>query len=242
MEKNRWKVTAGVLAMCGILLISNSLRAETVREEVSNLQRNSDLLPDRTGLSDYDLLDPKNPTPPDEPDGITDNTEPEPPDPSSVALDAEGNPYPQGGPPGLYNAIIDKQVKTADDGGSGGNTNALSRLRRNLNRWLQKKGLLDDGQEPPTGPEETTDNGAPDSDTSGSRKKAALDAKEVSGTTLKSNGSAKPERPARIDKPARPEKVSKPVRPAKIDRPSKPQKIARPARPEKPYKPHRPNK
>jgi hypothetical protein len=232
METKTWKAVVGIFALSALFLVTGALRAQAVTGEVPDPPAGGDLLAGET----------------DPPDGITDTTEPEPPDPSTVALDAEGNPYPQGGPSGLYGAITDKQVKTADGGGSPGNANALSRLRGNLNRWLQKKGLL--GDDPPDAgggdPEIPGDEGI-----AGDKGKAALAVPGASGKSFKLDGSANPQRPAKIDKPVkrekidkpiRPAKIDKPVRPAKIDKPSRPQKIARPAKPEKPDKPHRWNR
>ena len=90
---------------------------------------------------------------------LPEEIEPLPVLPGDVALDSEGNAYPDGGPAGLYNAIVDKQQKlgmTVDadgivtyEGSNPGHQTALARLRENLERKLNKEGLLDDA--PSTG-------------------------------------------------------------------------------------------
>ncbi|MCK5360886.1 MAG: hypothetical protein KAJ95_09690 [Gammaproteobacteria bacterium] len=95
---------------------------------------------------------------------LPEEIEPLPTLPEGIALDNDGNAYPEGGPAGLYNAIVDKQQKLgmtgiydADgnlvdviyEGGNYGQQNALSRLRANLERKLNKDGLGDDGTEVP---------------------------------------------------------------------------------------------
>ncbi|MDH3375572.1 MAG: hypothetical protein OEQ39_01210 [Gammaproteobacteria bacterium] len=64
---------------------------------------------------------------------------------TSVAQDADGVVYPQGGPSGLYVAIADKQAKTESSPSNFGLSNALDKLRRNLERALTKLGIGDDG-------------------------------------------------------------------------------------------------
>jgi len=72
----------------------------------------------------------------------------------TVAHDVDGVDYPLGGPPGLYNAIVDKQLKTASNPDKPGWQNALNRLRRNLERKLAKLGI--GGEEAPDGMEGET--------------------------------------------------------------------------------------
>jgi hypothetical protein len=95
---------------------------------------------------------------------LPEEIEPLPTLPEGIALDNDGNSYPEGGPAGLYNAIVDKQQKLGMtgiydndgnlvdviyEGGNYGQQNALSRLRANLERKLNKDGLTDDGTEVP---------------------------------------------------------------------------------------------
>ena len=97
--------------------------------------------------------------------------EPAPALPEGVALDNEGNAYPDGGPAGLYNAIVDKQQKlgmtgiynaegnlvdVSYEGTNHGQQVALERLRENLERKLKKQGLLEDAPDVPE-VEETTE-------------------------------------------------------------------------------------
>lgn len=189
--------------------------------------------------------------------------------PEGVALDNDGNPYPEGGPAGLYNAIVDKQQKlgmegvydtdgTLDsvtyEGSNSGHQTALSRLRENLERKLKKLGLFDDTPEVP----DTVDAG----DTPAVEELAVSAELGIPGHSVKAAKvkidrnqkpekhvkHVKPEKTTRVEKVERVEKISKPVRVERIERPQKPTKITRIEKPQRPQKvtrvekPQRPEK
>ncbi len=185
-----------------------------------------------------------------------------PPDPN-VAHDADGNPYASGGPKGLYNAIVDKQQKveapvegpdgtltTAETDGGKGLKNALGRLRRNLERFLAKRGLTGDDAGPDGVGDATTDPGTGEVTTASDTGTTEL-ASRTRGNSWRSGGGGALPKANRPHRPIKPEKVVRPERPVKPERPDKPQKVERPQRPDKvarverpqrPDKPDRPNK
>jgi hypothetical protein len=183
--------------------------------------------------------------------------------PEGVALDKDGNAYPEGGPAGLYKAITDKQQKVGMEGvydgdGSlvdvtyeGGNTgqqNALSRLRANLERKLKKLGLFDETPEvPDTG--DLVD--APVVEELAISAELGISTQSVKVSKAKVEKSQKPEKAAKLEKVTkieRVEKTTKPVRLERVERPQKPTKVTRVERPQRPEKiarvekPQRPEK
>ena len=193
--------------------------------------------------------------------------------PEDVALDNEGNAYPEGGPGGLYNAIIDKQTKlgmTVDaegnvtyEGTNPGHQTALARLRTNLERKLNKDGLLDETPEVPDVPEDPAVEELAISAGLGVSKQSVKAAKvrieksqkldkvakaEKMTRTERVERPQKPTKITRVEKPQRPEKITrveKPQRPekiARVEKPQKPEKIQKPQKPQKPEKPQKPGK
>jgi hypothetical protein len=186
-------------------------------------------------------------------EGPADDLEPLPALPEDVALDNDGNAYPEGGPAGLYNAINDKQQKlgmegvydvdgnlesVTYEGGNSGLKTALLRLRENLERKLKKLGLSDGTAEVP----ETGDLGdataleglaTTDADIS---KQTVKTAKVRIEKSQKAEKTAKPEKTARTERVERTAKISKPVRVERVERPQKPTKITRVERPQRPEK------
>ncbi|MEN8200630.1 MAG: hypothetical protein ABFR63_11225, partial [Thermodesulfobacteriota bacterium] len=77
--------------------------------------------------------------------------------PANVAMDADGIPYPTGGPEDLYEAIEIKQVQLKINPDHYGHQNAISRLRRNLERVLKELNLTDDVPDNPETPEAIDD-------------------------------------------------------------------------------------
>lgn len=191
---------------------------------------------------------------------------------SRLAHDVDGEPYPEGGPKGLYKAIVDKQdklgervvidevedVKTVeqDGSGNGGLGNALGRLRANLERKLDKMGLLED--KPDTLPEGNLDGieavtlGVKERGKSGNTERVV-----ITGKTQKPARASKVEKVQKVDKPQRVEKaarverfqkpekvtrVEKPEKPVKVSRVQRPEKVERFSKPEKPQKPQKPEK
>jgi hypothetical protein len=198
---------------------------------------------------------------------------------SRLAHDVDGEPYPEGGPKGLYKAIVDKQdklgerveideaedVKTVeqDGSGNGGLGNALGRLRANLERKLDKLGLLED--KPDTLPEGDLDGieavtlGVKERGKSGKTERVVITGKSQKPAraskvekvqkvdkpqrvekAARIERFQKPEKVTRVEKPEKPVKVSRVQRPEKVERFSKPEKPQKPQKPEKPGKPERP--
>lgn len=190
---------------------------------------------------------------------------------SRLAHDVDGEPYPEGGPKGLYKAIVDKQdklgerveidaegVKTVeqDGSGNGGLGNALGRLRANLERKLDKLGLLED--KPDRLPEGDLDGieavtlGVKERGKSGKTERVV-----ITGKSQKPARASKVEKVQKVDKPQRVEKaarverfqkpekvtrVEKPEKPVKVSRVQRPEKVERFSKPEKPQKPEKPGK
>ncbi len=195
-----------------------------------------------------------------------DETEPLPVQPQNVALDNDGNPYPEGGPAGLYNAIVDKQQKLgmeavhdADgniesvtyESNNSGHQTALARLRENLERKLKKLGLFDGGTEVP----DMVDTGdTPAIEELAVSTELGISKKSVNATRARIDRSKKPEKlvklenATRVEKVERVEKIAKPVRVERLERPQKPVKVNRVERPQRPQKvtrvekPQRPEK
>ena len=195
-----------------------------------------------------------------------DETEALPVQPQNVALDNDGNPYPEGGPAGLYNAIVDKQQKLgmeavhdADgnlesvtyESNNSGHQTALARLRENLERKLKKLGLFDGGTEVP----DMVDAGdTPAIEELAVSNELGISKQSVKATRAKIDKSKKPEKlvklekATRLEKVERVEKISKPVRVERLERPQKPVKVNRVERPQRPQKvtrvekPQRPEK
>jgi hypothetical protein len=118
-------------------------------------------------------------------------------DPATVATDADGNPYPSGGPSGLYQAIVDKQEKTAegsDHPGQSGLLNALGRLRANMERMV--------GADTPDSVDTADSTDTADAPT----RVSSLD---------------RPHGVERIDHPAHPDRPDRPNRPERPDRPER---------------------
>jgi hypothetical protein len=118
-------------------------------------------------------------------------------DPATVATDADGNPYPSGGPSGLYQAIVDKQEKTAegsDHPGQSGLLNALGRLRANMERMV--------GADTPDSVDTADSTDTADAPT----RVSSLD---------------RPHGVDRIDHPAHPDRPDRPNRPERPDRPER---------------------
>jgi hypothetical protein len=187
--------------------------------------------------------------------------------PEGVALDNDGNAYPEGGPAGLYNAIVDKQQKVgmegtfdaegnlegvAYSGGNQGQQNALSRLRSNLERKLKKLGLLEEAPTdvPDEIPGDIVDNGDLDDapatpeisaatslDTDTQR--LAVDRGAKAEKVAKVEKAAKPTRVERVEKPQKITRLEKPQRPEKVNRVEKPQRPEKVTRVEKPQKPEK---
>jgi hypothetical protein len=187
--------------------------------------------------------------------------------PEGVALDNDGNAYPEGGPAGLYNAIVDKQQKVgmegtfntegnlegvAYSGGNQGQQNALSRLRTNLERKLRKLGLLEEAPTdvPDEMPGDIVDNGDLDDapatpeisaatslDTDTQR--LAVDRGAKAEKVAKVEKAAKPTRVERVEKPQKITRLEKPQRPEKVNRVEKPQRPEKVTRVEKPQKPEK---
>jgi hypothetical protein len=191
------------------------------------------------------------------------DTEPLPTLPEGIALDNDGNAYPEGGPAGLYNAITDKQQKlgmedvydadgnlesVAYEGTNSGQQNALSRLRANLERKLKKLGLFDETPEVP----DTGDLGdAPVVEELAVSAELGISKQSVKVSNARIEKSLKTEKATKVEKiakPVRAERVEKPQKPTKVtrvERPQRPEKIARvekPQRPEKPQKPVKPER
>ncbi len=195
-----------------------------------------------------------------------DETERLPVQPQNVALDNDGNPYPEGGPAGLYNAIVDKQQKLgmeavhdADgniesvtyESNNSGHQTALARLRENLERKLKKLGLFDGGTEVP----DMVDAGdTPAIEELAVSTELGISKKSVNATRARIDRSKKPEKlvklenATRVEKVERVEKIAKPVRVERLERPQKPVKVNRVERPQRPQKvtrvekPQRPEK
>jgi hypothetical protein len=192
-----------------------------------------------------------------------DETEALPVQPQNVALDNDGNPYPEGGPAGLYNAIVDKQQKLGMDAvhdadgklesvtyesNNSGHQTALARLRENLERKLKKLGLFDDGTEVP----DMVDAGnTPAIEELAVSTELGISKQGVKATRAKIDRSKKPEKLVKLDKatraekvvraekiskPVRLEKISKPIRVERLERPQKPVKVNRVERPQRPQK------
>jgi len=267
MRKRTMKAAAGVLALSLLLLGSGgALFGQTMGDNVPDPPGDGAILADDVDVPGTESPDGTAGTGGRDVPGIAGATEGngdiEPPDPSAVALDADGNPYPEGGPAGLYNAIVDKQVKTLDGGGTSGNSNALSRLRRNLSRWLEKRGLLGDdtpegdvaGTEPADGRADSGDTGTEspgDGDLAGEVGTPPAVVPKKAGRVQKVDRSAAPakvEKVQRPEKPLKPEKVARPERPDKVtrlqrpERPEKLTKVEKPQRPQRPEKPSKPDK
>jgi hypothetical protein len=134
-------------------------------------------------------------------------------DPATVATDADGNAYPSGGPSGLYQAIVDKQEKTAegsDHPGQSGLLNALGRLRTNMERMV---GAAD----------------TPDSvDT-----EASADTPDNVDTADSTDTAGAPTRVSRLDRPQGVDRIDHPARPDRPDLPDHPNRPERPDHPER---------
>lgn len=190
---------------------------------------------------------------------------------SRLAHDVEGEPYPEGGPKGLYKAIVDKQDKLGerveidvdtgdktvvqDGSGNGGLGNALGRLRANLERKLEKMGMLDDTPETPDGDldgieavslgvKQRGKSGKPDTVTvSGkSQKPQRVSRLEKTSKPVKPERVEKAAKVERVQKPEKVTRVAKPEKPVKVSRVQRPEKVERFSKPEKPQKPEKPGK
>lgn len=189
-----------------------------IQNALAKLRRNLERALERLGIGSDDS--PDTAEPPESPEMTDENEEISP---ETVAMDSEGNPYPEGGPPGLYNAIIDKQTKLASDPDNKGLQNSLEKLRRNMEKNLDKRGI-------------ERDSGDVETDTDTTVDQAAVE------KPLKTEKIEKVGRPEKTEKPAKPEKPERPAKPEKPERPTKPEKPERPAKPEKPEKPERPER
>ena len=241
-----------------------------LRENLERKLNKQGLLDDGTEVADVDPLkvetDGLAEIPETLEEGPADELEPLPALPQGIALDSDGNPYPEGGPAGLYNAIVDKQQKLGMDGvydadgnlesvtyeGSNtGHQTALARLRENLERKLKKLGLFDDTPAVP----DTVD----PADAAAVEKlavSAELGISKQGVKAIKANidKSNKPEKlvklekATRVEKVERVEKIAKPVRIERVERPQKPARVNRVERPQRPQKvtrvekPQRPEK
>lgn len=241
-----------------------------LRENLERKLNKQGLLDDGTEVPDVEPL-------PVETDGLAEiaealeqgpanELEPLPALPEGVALDNDGNPYSEGGPAGLYNAIVDKQQKLgmegvydADanlesvtyEGSNSGHQTALARLRENLERKLKKLGLFDDAPEVP----DTVNAGdTPAVEELAVSAELGISKQAVKATRAKIDRSNKPEKlvklekEPRVEKVERVEKISKPVRIERVERPQKPARVNRVERPQRPQKvtriekPQRPEK
>ena len=214
---------------------------------LSRLRRNLERALSEIGIGDDA---PDTPDTLDTPEGIED-----PENPDNVAVDAEGTPYPQGGPAGLYTAIADKQAKLLADPNNPGLNNALSRLRGNLEKQLDKRGISMDSEielDAEAGEEvasvEKKEKVAKKERVEKKErvaKKERVEKKERVAKAERPEKRTKVEKPSKPERPARAERPSKPERPVKAERPSKPEKpvkVERPSKPTKPEKPGRPSK
>ena len=181
---------------------------------------------------------------------LPEELEPLPTLPEGIALDKDGNVYPEGGPAGLYNAITDKQQKLgmegvydADgnlenvsyEGGNSGQQNALSRLRANLERKLKKLGLFDETPEVP----DTGDLGDTEVEALAVSAELGISSQSEKVAKVKVEKSQKAEKAVKIEKVSkveRVEKIAKPIRVERVERPQKPTKVTRVERPQRPEK------
>ena len=189
--------------------------------------------------------------------GNTEATEPLPVLSANIAADSEGNPYPEGGPAGLYNAITDKQQKLGMEGVYGGDgslesvayegTNsglqtALTRLRGNLEKKLKKLGLFDETPD-------LADTGEPVATPAVEELAIAaeLGVSEKNSRPIKST-IEKSQKPTKLEKTAKLERVSRPEKVQRVEKPQRPEKITRVEKPQRPEKitrvekPQRPEK
>jgi len=199
-------------------------------------------------------------------EGPADELELQPALPEGVALDNDGNAYPEGGPAGLYNAITDKQQKlgmegvydvdgnlesVAYQGSNTGLKTSLARLRENLERKLKKLGWIDDAPEVPDtgglGDTPAVEELAVAAELGVSKRSVKASRARID-RSQKLEKSVKLEKATRAEKAVRVEKASKPVRAERVERPQKPAKVTRVERPQRPEKisrvekPQRPEK
>jgi hypothetical protein len=194
---------------------------------------------------------------------LPEELEPLPTLPEGIALDANGDPYPAGGPPGLYTAITDKEQKlgmvgvydaegnlvdVTYEGGNSGQQNALSRLRANLERKLKKLVSFDETPEvPDTGDLDDTpvvEELAVSAELGISKQsvkvsKARIDKSQKLEKAVKLEKVTKVERVEKTAKPTRVERLERPQKPTKVtrvERPQRPEKIARVEKPQRPEK------
>jgi len=134
-------------------------------------------------------------------------------DPATVATDADGNPYPSGGPSGLYQAIVDKQEKTAegsDHAGQSGLLNALGRLRANMERMV--------------GAADTPDSVETEASTDTPDAVDTADGTDTADTPTRVSSLDRPHSVDRIDHPARPERPDRPDHPSRPEHPDRPER------------------
>lgn len=196
--------------------LNNDPEQQGLENALSRLRRNLERVLEGVGIG------ADTPDTPDTPNDIVD-----PENPDNVAVDAGGNPYPEGGPAGLYRAIEDKQAKLLLDPDNPGLNNALNKLRNNLEKQLEKRNIPMDSGVVVGGEMERVEK------KERVEKTARVEKADRPDKPMKVERMSKPERPVKVERPAKPE------RPAKVERPAKPE---RPTKPEKPVKPEKPNR